>query len=103
MEDKLSIKINIADRFYPLKINRSEEEKIRKAAKSINEKIAEYKQHFDDMDAYDFLAMTTLQFATQIQEADHTDEIELINSEIQQLSNDITDYIKDFKRQKENV
>ena len=33
MEDKLSIRVNVADRYYPLKIDRKDEEKIRKAAK----------------------------------------------------------------------
>ncbi|HEY3388760.1 MAG TPA: cell division protein ZapA, partial [Prolixibacteraceae bacterium] len=39
MDDKLSININIADRMYPLRIDRKEEEGIRKAAKIINEKV----------------------------------------------------------------
>ena len=33
MDDKLSININIADRLYPLRVERKEEEDIRKAAK----------------------------------------------------------------------
>ena len=37
--DKLSIRVNIADRFYPLKVERKDEEKIRLAAKMINEKV----------------------------------------------------------------
>jgi len=39
MDDKLSIRVNIIDRFYPLKIDRKDEEKIRKAGKIINEKV----------------------------------------------------------------
>ena len=38
MEEKLSIRVNIADKYYPLKINRTEEERIRKAARLINER-----------------------------------------------------------------
>ena len=36
--DKLSIKINIANRIYPMKIERSSEEYIRKAVKKIEER-----------------------------------------------------------------
>ena len=36
MDDKLSIKVNVAERYYPLKIDRSDEEKIRRAARLIN-------------------------------------------------------------------
>ncbi len=39
MEDKLSIRVNVADRYYPLKIDRKDEERIRKAAKLINDKV----------------------------------------------------------------
>ena len=37
MDDKLSIKVNVAVRSYPLKVERADEEKIRKADKLINE------------------------------------------------------------------
>ena len=46
MKDKLSIKVNVADRYYPLKIVREDEEKIRKAAKLINEKVSFYYFNF---------------------------------------------------------
>ena len=36
--DELSIKIKIADREYPMKVKRNDEERIRAAGKLINEK-----------------------------------------------------------------
>lgn len=65
MEDKLSININIADRMYPLRIGREEEESIRRAAKMINDKVIQYKQKYPSKDLQDCLAMTTLQFVIQ--------------------------------------
>ena len=65
MNDKLSININIADRSYPLRIDRNEEEDIRKAAKIINEKVSQYKQKYTSKDLQDCLAMATLQFVIQ--------------------------------------
>ncbi len=62
MEEKLSIKVNIAERYYPLRIDREDEEKIRKAARLINEKILQYKQKYTDKDTQDFIAMAALQF-----------------------------------------
>jgi len=44
MDDKLSIRVNVADRYYPLKVEREDEEKIRRAARLINEKVLQYKQ-----------------------------------------------------------
>jgi cell division protein ZapA len=66
MDEKLSIRINIADRYYPLKIDRNDEEKIRKAARTINEKVLQYKQKYTDKDTQDFLAMAALQFVIKI-------------------------------------
>jgi len=54
MEDKLSIKVNLVDRYYPLKIDRRDEEKIRKAAKLINERVLQYKQRYTDKDTNSF-------------------------------------------------
>jgi len=103
MEDKLSIKINIADRFYPLKIKREDEEKIRKAAKIINDKIGAYKQHFRDKDAYDFLAMTALQLATELQETDNSEQIMSMENEIRQLNSDIDEYLKNYKEKSDTI
>ena len=66
MDEKLSIRINIADRYYPLKIDRNDEEKIRKAARTINEKVLQYKQKYADKDTQDFLAMAALQFMIKV-------------------------------------
>jgi len=35
MDDKLSIRVNVADRYYPLKVESDNEERIRKAARMI--------------------------------------------------------------------
>ncbi len=87
MNDKLSIKINIADRYYPLKIDRKDEEKIRKAARSINEKVLQYKQKYTDKDTQDFLAMAALQFVIKVLET----EGEMADSEIYERINEMNE------------
>lgn len=64
MENEISIKVNIGDRQYPLRINTEEEEKVRKAAKIINEKVGFYLSNFSVKDKQDALAMAALEFAT---------------------------------------
>lgn len=61
----LSIKVNIANRIYPLTVKQDEEENIRQAAKEINEMIKEYEQNYAVKDKQDLLAMCALQFANQ--------------------------------------
>jgi cell division protein ZapA (FtsZ GTPase activity inhibitor) len=68
MDDKLSIRVNVADRYYPLKVERENEERIRKAARMINEKVMQYKQRYSDKDVQDFLAMAALQYVIKLTE-----------------------------------
>lgn len=86
MEEKLSIRINIADRYYPLKIDRKDEEKIRKAARSINEKVLGYKQKYTDKDTQDFLAMAALQFVIKLLDAEGPEEDPEMAEKIRGLS-----------------
>ncbi|MGC4023413.1 MAG: cell division protein ZapA [Cyclobacteriaceae bacterium] len=55
--DELSVKIKIADREYPMKVKRSDEERVRVAGKLINEKIKTYRDKFGIDDKQDLLAM----------------------------------------------
>jgi cell division protein ZapA (FtsZ GTPase activity inhibitor) len=59
----ISIKINIGDRVYPLKIQATEEEYVRKAAKLLNEKMGFFNSNFSVKDKVDGLAMAALEFA----------------------------------------
>lgn len=61
---EISIKINIADRVYPLKVNMEEEELIRRAAKLINDRIKEYQESYAVRDKQDLLSMCVLHYAT---------------------------------------
>jgi len=55
--DKLSIKLKIWDREYPMKVSPDDEEEIRKAGKIINDKIKEYREKFGIDDKQDLLSM----------------------------------------------
>jgi cell division protein ZapA (FtsZ GTPase activity inhibitor) len=94
MDDKLSIKVSVADRYYPLKIERRDEEKIRKAARLINEKVLQYKQRYLDKDAQDFLAMAALQFVTRIIEMEDKLDISPLEQKMQELNEELEEYLK---------
>lgn len=55
--DQLSIKVKIAEREYPLKVSQREEERIRSAAKVLNEKLKLFRERFGKDDKQDLLAM----------------------------------------------
>lgn len=62
--DEITINIVIADKSYKLTVSRADEEKVRKAAALINDRIKSYSAHYAFKDMQDLLSMTALQFAT---------------------------------------
>lgn len=64
MEEKLKIKISIADRVYPLTVEPSLEEGLRTASKKIDTMIKQYEENYAVRDKQDVLAMCALQFAS---------------------------------------
>jgi cell division protein ZapA len=68
MADKLKIKLSIADRVYPLTIETSQEEGLRKAAKNIEQLAKKFEQNYAVRDKQDVLAMCALQFASKIEQ-----------------------------------
>lgn len=94
MEDKLSIKVNVAERYYPLKIDRSDEEKIRRAAKMINDRVLQYKQRYTDKDTQDFLAMASLQFVIRMLEREEKLDVNPVLEDLSDLERDLDDFIE---------
>jgi len=86
------IKIQIAGRVYPLIIDRKDEEKVRKAAKVINEKVEQYQQRYRDKDGQDFLSMAAFQFVLRLIELEEqSNETPLITA-----IGEITDELEEF-------
>lgn len=84
MDDKLKIKLSIADRVYPLTIDPRQEEGLRKAAKNIEVLAKKFEQSYAVRDKQDVLAMCALQFASKIEQSDIT-ESENIKSATKRL------------------
>lgn len=94
MEDKLTIRVNVADRYYPLKIGRTDEEKIRRAAKLINERILQYKQKYTDKDIQDFLAMAALQYVVKVIDCENQTDVSPLLEEVKKINNDLEEYLE---------
>ncbi len=67
-DERLKIKLSIANRVYPLTIMPSQEEGLRKAAKNIETMINQFEQSYSVRDKQDVLAMCALQFASQVEQ-----------------------------------
>ncbi len=70
MSEKLSIRIQIGGRQYPLSIAPEKEEIIRKAAKLINERMKSYQENFAVQDTQDLLSMSALELGVKLMEAE---------------------------------
>ena len=68
MDDKLKIKLSIADRIYPLTVELSQEEGLRSASKKIDLMIKQFEENYAVRDKQDVLAMCALQFASQLEQ-----------------------------------
>ena len=91
---QLSIKVNIAGRTYPLTIERSEEEMIRKAADNINESIKNLKENYAVKDIQDLLAMTALQLGTKSNTISKEVEDDKISDELIALNEELSDFLE---------
>ncbi|QES90286.1 cell division protein ZapA [Rhizosphaericola mali] len=65
MDQKIPVNIVVGDRTYRVKIDRVDEELVRKTMSFVNEKIIEFKTHFAGKDMQDYIAMALLWFATE--------------------------------------
>jgi cell division protein ZapA (FtsZ GTPase activity inhibitor) len=93
MNDELSINITIADRRYPMRIKRNDEEKIRKAAKIINERILQYQERYNGKDNQDFLAMSAVQLATQVLDLMQDNDKEPLLTQIGEINKELENYL----------
>ncbi len=86
MDEKLKIKISIADRVYPLNVDMSQEEGLRSASKKIDIMIKQFEENYAVRDKQDVLAMCALQFASQVEQK-QIDKVEDNTNTIERLKN----------------
>jgi cell division protein ZapA len=65
--EKLSIKLHIASRIYPMKIERDSEEYIRDAVKKIESRLKFYEENYAIKDKQDLLAMCLIEYASKFE------------------------------------
>lgn len=65
MNDKIKINLLIADSYYPLTINREEEEQVREAARQVNIRMNAYREQYKTLSSEQILAMVAYQFSQE--------------------------------------
>jgi cell division protein ZapA len=64
--NELKIKVTVANRVYPLTIRREDEEGVRKAVKTIEDRLKIYESRFEARDTQDLLSMCLLEMAVKV-------------------------------------
>jgi cell division protein ZapA (FtsZ GTPase activity inhibitor) len=62
---KLSLKVNVGGRTYPLSVNEGEEQRVLNAAEDINKSIKMLQENYAVKDMQDLLAMSSLQLSSR--------------------------------------
>jgi cell division protein ZapA len=93
-DEKIKVNLSIAERVYPFRIKPADEEKVRKAARMIKEKVMYFKQKYVNRDAQDALAMATLQFVLKLIDAEEKNNGKTIKDELDDLCADIENYLQ---------
>lgn len=84
---EVSVKVEIANGIYPLKVKQEDERVVKQAVELINQKIAEFEKNYGVKDKKDVLAMVTLQLITELQKQKNSIEQEL--STLNDVLNDV--------------
>jgi cell division protein ZapA len=90
---KVSLKVNVGGRTYPLTVNEGEEQRVLKAAEEINKAIKLLQESYAVKDMQDLLAMSSLQLATRQGAVSATSpsstDYSVIESELDALSKEL--------------
>lgn len=98
MNDKINIRVVVAERPYKMAVARDQEEYIRKAAKIVNSTIESYSKAFNYKDYQDLFAMVALQNTTKTvrMEAEKSFREKEMEAKLQELDNILTEHLKNF-------
>jgi cell division protein ZapA len=93
--EELSIKIKIADREYPMKVKRTDEERVRMAGRLINEKLKSYREQFGIDDKQDLLAMVAFDCLIDKMTTEETHQVidQTVFEKVNQLNQMVTQSI----------
>ena len=95
MSQNSSVKVLIADREYPLKVNENELDQVKNAESEIKQRLKSLKASYQVKEKQDLLAMCLLQMVVEKnQDNSSSDESEDIYDKIKDLESFVSDYLK---------
>jgi cell division protein ZapA len=99
MDEKINIRVMIAERPYKMAVAREQEEYVRKATKIVNNTIESYSKTFNYKDHQDLFAMVALQNTTRTVrlEAEKSFRDREMESKLKELDDILTQHLNNFE------
>ena len=99
MDEKINIRVIIAERPYKMAVAREQEEFVRKATKIVNNTIESYSKAFNYKDHQDLFAMVALQNTTKTVrlEAEKSFRDREMESKLKELDDILTKHLNSFE------
>lgn len=94
--DKIKIRLTIADRVYPFTIDKGMEQSMREAAEAIKERVTSYKFRYPNKETVDALAIVTLHLALHANKLAQQNNVDEITQEIDDINNLLEEYIDKY-------
>ena len=99
MDENFKIRLTLADKSYPFTCKRSDEWKVRKAARNLNDKINAYSSHYSkaNFEMNDLLTLAGFHFSLATLENENREDMSPMFDKIEQLNKELEEYIKSLR------
>ncbi len=94
MDDKFLIHVEIGGKSYGVRIDREEEQVIRKAVVQIRNKMAQYRNIYSDVEVKDLLAMVAFQLSVENLQLEEKNDTSPFTEKIQELTKQLEVFLK---------
>lgn len=97
MADKVPVNITIAEKHYILRVDKDEEEIVRKAGKLVNKKLSTYRNHFQRIDPESLMQMVALDISEEAIALEKRNDTAPFIERVKKLTNVLDEYLKEEK------
>ncbi|GHT73641.1 hypothetical protein AGMMS50262_05080 [Bacteroidia bacterium] len=99
MDENFTIRLSLADKFFPYKCKRSDEGNLRKAARNLNDKVNAYSSYYSraKFGMNDILTLAGFHFSLAALENENREDMSPMFNKIEQLNKELEEYIKSLR------
>jgi len=92
--DLFVINVSIVENIFPIRILRKDEERIRKAAKLVNDKFKVYQRKYSDTENAKLLSMLAIELASEYLKVESQTDMDPFVEKVQEMEQALNEYLK---------